>query len=308
MSSEAALESAILGGLRYVAAQLGPSGQWPSRRHARADLADEGRHEISPFVTGLGVLTLAAVDHPLAQTIRRRSRKHLAGTIQPPGLWRYFLDLPLDADTSSIAALALGPDHPWLAERRNVPPLLDARADDGRFRLWLRPGKLIPGEIDAVANANVVAVLGERPETERAVRWIGEVVEDGQVVESSWYYRDSLDLALAVQRAADAGVSSLARTARVSALNAAARIEDKPETLSTHRLAQAVVAASWEVSASASATLLRARLLLLARQRPDGSWPAGLLYVGPHPPGPPTLWWSSTAVTSSICTAALAVA
>jgi hypothetical protein len=227
--------------------------------------------------------------------------------MQPGALWRYFRDLPLDADTSSVAALALGLDHPWLAERRNVPHLLVARTRDGRFRIWLRPGKVIPGEIDAVANANVVALLGERPETERAVRWIAEVVEDGRIAESSWYYRDCLDLALAVQRAADAGVSSLSRSARLSAVNAAARIEDEPETLSTHRLGQAVVAASWGASASASATLARARSLLLARQRPDGSWPAGLLYVGPQPPDPPTYWWASTAVTTSICTAALTV-
>jgi hypothetical protein len=211
-------------------------------------------------------------------------------------------------DTSSIAALALGSDHPWLAEHRNVPPLLAARTQDGRFRLWLRQDQVTPSELDAVANANVVAVLGEQPETAPAARWLAEVVEDGRAGESSWYYRDDLDLALAIQRAATAGVSTLDRGARVSAACAAARIEEEAESLSAHRLGQAVVAASWGTSAEASATLSRARTLLLTRQRPDGSWPGGLLYVGPKPPDPPTLWWSSVAVTTALCAAALAAA
>ncbi|MBD0348890.1 MAG: hypothetical protein ICV59_07040 [Thermoleophilia bacterium] len=302
-----ALEAGIARALRFVAAQLGSGGQWPSRRHERADRTDEGRRETSPFVTALGVLALSGVDDSLAEAIRRHSRTHLVGTMQPPGLWRYYRDVPLDVDTSSIATLALERRHPWLREGRNVPQLLAARVPDGRFRLWLMPRTPIAGEIDAVVNANAVALLGKRRETMAAVRWIVEVVERREAREFSWYYRDRLDLALATQRAADAGVPSLRGAAYACAACAAARLEREAGALPPHRLSQAIIAACWDPSSRQAAELARAQDRLLACQVSDGSWPAGLLYVGAEPPDPPTLWFSSKTVTTALCARALRI-
>jgi len=305
-ADRAELEAAVDAGLRHVAARLGPGGQWPSRRHERADRTDAGRHEISPCVTALGVLALAGVDHPLADTIRRRSRAHLAGAMQPPGLWRYYGDFPCDVDTSALAALALG--DPWLAEGRYAAAFLGARLADGRFRIWMVPGDPVAGEPDVVANANAVAVLGQRAETETAVRWITDVVEQGRAADAAWYYRDELDLALATQRAVDAGVVALQRSASASARRAAVRLDVDAATLSPHRLAQAIVAAAWDASASVDEALAPAQALLAAQQRPDGSWAADLFSVGPQPPDPPRFWFVSEAVTTALCVRALTVA
>ncbi|MBD0282210.1 MAG: hypothetical protein ICV69_08465 [Thermoleophilaceae bacterium] len=306
-SAAAALEAGIARGLRAVAGRLGSAGQWPSRRHERADRRDEGRHETSPFVTALGVLALAGVDDSVAEAIRRRSATHLVATMHSPGLWRYYRDLPFDLDTSSIAALALERRHPWLREGRNVPPLLAGRTEDGRFRTWLLPGRPNAGEIDVVVNANAVALLGERRETVIAVRWVADVAERRRAQESSWYYRDSLDLTLAIQRAADADVGGLRGAAHVCAVRAAARVEGDAAALSPHRLSQAIIAASWDPSACDPAALAHARARLLACQLWDGSWPAGLLYVGAEPPAPPIFWFSSQTVTTALCTRALRI-
>jgi len=306
MSAERAeLDAAVDAGLGDVAARLGRGGQWPSRRHERADRTDAGRHEISPCVTALGVLALAGVAHPLVDTIRRRSRAHLAGTMQPPGLWRYYGDFPCDVDTSALAALALG--HPFLAEGRYAPALVGARLGDGRFRIWMVPGDPVAGEPDVVANANAVAALGQRPEIDPAVRWITDVVDQGRAAEAAWYYRDELDLALAIQRAVDGGVVALRRSAQASARRAAVRLGRDAATLSPHRLAQAIVAAAWDGFASTDEALARAQALLAAQQRPDGSWPADLFSVGPRPPDPPRFWFVSEAVTTALCVGALTV-
>ena len=290
MDDPRAAAQIALDGLR---AGLGPRGQWPSWVIGDPP-TDVGRRDISPPVTALGMLALVGVTE--AADILARSRPHLELTVLPDGMWRYYANIPPDTDDSAMCALALGAGD-RLADRtgesiaRTVLP-------DGRFPTWYEPG-WAPA-VDAVANANVVALLGEQPVTMGAIDWLDDVVARGREVESSQFYVDELDLHLAIRRAVDRGVAALGGALRVGIDRAHDRLTT--DDLSPYRTAQAlaVIAGAGDPRAR-----LRAVEALISAREGSGCWTRETLFVAGRTDVPGRWLYQSWSVVTALCARAL---
>jgi hypothetical protein len=287
--------------LAAIAAGLGPRGQWPSWVAADPPTS-EGRRDISPPVTALGMLALtglAAAGLPEADSLLVRSRPHLELTVRPDGMWRYYADIPPDTDDSAMCALALGPEHPLRAATSAA--LAATVLPDGRFPTWYAPGW--EPAVDAVANAHVVAVLGEGETTAAAVDWLGEVVATGRETASCAFYADPLDVHLAVRRAVDAGVGSLRPALTAAAERAQARLA--AGGLSPYRAAQALLVADGTVDEPVARAT---RADLIADQEESGRWPRETMFVAGRTDAPGRWLYQSWAVVTALCARALVAA
>ena len=88
----------------------------------------------------------------------------------------------------------------------SVDAVLSHRDSMGRFDLWMpnRDWSWPPGlenEVDPVVNANVLAYMGDHPETRDARRWVETVVLEGREADASPYCVEPLDLHFAMARA-----------------------------------------------------------------------------------------------------------
>jgi len=284
---------AALQALDTIDAGLGPRGQWPSWVTPEP-ATGPGRRDISPPITAMGVLALQGLAEGAG--IVRRSRTHLELTVLPDGMWRYYANIPADTDDSAMCALALGSDHPVVARTRAT--IASTLLPDGRFPTWFEPG-WAPA-VDAVPNANVIALLGEVPETPTAIAWLDEVVASGREVESSAYYVDPLDVHLAIRRGVDAGVTPL----RPALASASGRAGERLAAggLSPYRTAQALLVAGDEID-----TVLRetARKSLLVARDASGAWPRETLFVAARTDAPGRWLYQSWSVVTALCVRAL---
>ena len=198
------VREAVALGLRFLQDAVDTDGAWPARRYANRELAGPGSAESPPFVAGLGLLALRECDDPVAARLRLRTRTFLHACMDYPGVWRYWPRLPPDVDDTAICSLAAGP-HLWLLLARNVELLLACRDRAGRFRTWMAGPEQVSAAlnpVDSVVNANVVAYLGDRPETRAAQRWLATLVADGSERDLALrYYPDPIDLYVALARA-----------------------------------------------------------------------------------------------------------
>jgi len=209
-----------------------------------------------------------------------------------------------DLDDTALISFLLRRHHPHIALGTNVEAILSARNEEGRYWTWLR-GPDQPNDVDAVVNANVVLYLGERPETEAACAYLRDCVRSGQEPASYRYYVDDAALHYAISRASWHGVW---------------RLDDLRDPLVEKALGRQradgsfgdALCTAWTVStlmnmgADCSDAIGRALGSLLARQSPDGGWPAIAAFAGPEPPAPPTLRWGSQELTTAACVEALA--
>ena len=173
-----AARKSIRRGLDFLESTIDENGAWHCIRFNVAN-PDIPRHfERPPFVSALCVLALERSSETRARAMCTATRKYLANTIEYPGLWRYYRHLPQDLDSTTLCSLVIG-NHPWILLGRNVPPILANRDDEGRFLTWVlaedEPGVVSTFRIEAdpVVNANVIAYLGDHPETRAAQRWPG---------------------------------------------------------------------------------------------------------------------------------------
>ncbi len=288
-----AAEQAVEQALAALDAGIGRQGQWPGWVVATPG-SDPGRRDIAAPVTALGMLALQGV--PRADAILARSHIHLERTVLPGGMWRYYANIPPDTDDSAMCALALGPGDSITAQTRET--IAATVLPDGRFPTWYEPGW--QPVVDAVPNAHVVALLGERDVTARAISWLNEVVASGQEVESSAYYVDPLDLHVAIRRGVDLGVTSLA-----PALNSA--VERALERLATgdlspYRIAQAMTVAD----AAVEPRLRRTSVETLLDSRDDaGVWPQETMFIAGRTDVPGTWLYQSWSVVTALCVRAL---
>lgn len=279
--------------LDVVAARMGPRGQWPSWAISEP-FQGPGERDISPPITAMGMLAVQGLAE--ADDLLARSRMHLELTVLPGGMWRYYANIPPDTDDSAMCALALGTHHPISEQTRAT--IAATVLPDGRFPTWYEPG-WTPA-VDAVPNANIVALLGETAETTAAIEWLNGVVESRREVESSLFYVDALDLHLAIRRAVDAGATSLRPSLAIAQERARERIATGG--LSPYRCAQA--------AAVAQGTLDRplwdsARTALLDTRTPDGTWPRETLFVAARTDGPGRCLYQSWSVVTALCARAL---
>jgi hypothetical protein len=296
------------------------------------------RIESSVFVTAYVLYTLAAIDRMTGErdeTVVSRALSHVEAMQCSPGYWYWRRagdqgrspSFPPVADDTACATLALRTHRRPVV---NPAPLLTSRDAAGRFYTWLvrrrpRHVRLLPAalrlppatqftatvnwqayyaeldDVDAVVNVNVIAALGERPETRAAVAFIERIVEKHREGDADKWHVGTPPFYYAVARAVEA------RALRPSAMTemvAERAMESLPDLDTPTDLAHAACAAlmlgrrSPEVSAAVER--------LEKAQRPDGSWEPGPLYTGllkaEH------AWWfaESAPLTTALCAEALA--
>lgn len=310
MSTIEGASRAIERGLDYLEGTVHDDGAWPSEVYLSLDRTGDPIPERPPFVAGLGALSMAECASPRAQRLRTRARTFLETIMEYPGVWRYWPTVPPDLDDTAVCSLVVGP-HAWLALGRTLPTVFRKRDDQGRFRTWLARGGDFAtwDDVDSVVNANVVAWLGDRPETRNTQRWLMTLIDENREDGSSWYYPDPMDLYAALSRIAPgtAGASGiLSRLGpKLAARIMARRDEQAGHFGDTQRTAQALSAldrlAAWPTGYEAS----RAVDSLIESQSADGSWPAGLVWLGPPPPNPPSTGCASAALITAYCLEAL---
>ena len=315
-----AMARAVESGLRFLDGVIGAEGAWPA-----VGIYDRGRTTVpewTPFAAAVGILALEACGAPRAAALRARSRAFLHSRIEYPGVWRYYSGLAPDLDDTALCSVAAG-SHLWLLMGRNVGPILSCRDDEGRFRTWIVPkgeclkpyrstesAGMVPGDgsesspntVDSVVNANVLAYLGDRPETRAAQGWLAKLVEEGRESGTAPYYLSTIDLYSAMARASHLAPPVFARLRATLAARIVALLESGGETIDAYRMAQGVTALIQLQATGEDEVVRRALAGLLEAQHADGGWPECLIWTcRPGVEGR----FSSEALTTACCIGAM---
>ena len=302
----AGVGAAIDRGLQFLQAAVAADGAWPCREYDNRELVGPWTEESPPFVAGLGLLALEACDSPAAERLRTRTRGFLHAGVEYPGVWRYRFYLLPDLDDTAICSLAAQP-HLWLLLGRNVDHLLSFRDERGRFLTWMEtpdgPSAVYQGA-DSVVNANVIAYLGDRPETRAAQCWLHGLVEAPRGHDLALrYYPFPLDLYAALARASDRAPPVFASLRATLAERILACRDAGGAFGDALRTAQALTALDRLDAAGDTAVVQAAVQRLLQAQHADGGWPECLAWLG-HPGS--TFGFGSAALTTACCIEALA--
>ena len=161
-------------------------------------------------------------------------------------------------------------------------------------------------EADPVVNANVIACLGDRPETGDARRWLEALVTDGSLEGSSKWYPDTVAIYYAIARAMVRAKPALDPLRPILADRILGLRDRKGGFGNVLQTAQAV-SALYNVGSLGRIDAMREVERLMNSQRVDGSWPELLAF------GDQSLKWGvvgrighgSEAVTSAFCIEAL---
>ena len=312
---------AVESGLRFLDGIIGAEGAWPA-----VGIYDRDRPAVpewTPFAAAVGILALEACGAPRAAALISRSRAFLHSRIEYPGVWRYYPGLAPDLDDTALCSVAAG-SHLWLLMGRNVGLILSCRDDEGRFRTWIVPkgerlkpyratesARMVPGDgsesspktVDSVVNANVLAYLGDRPETRAAQEWLAKLVEEGRESGTAPYYPSTMDLYSAMARASRLAPPVFARLRATLAARVVELLEAGGETIDAYRMAQGVTALA-QLQATGEEEVVRCSLEgLLETQHANGGWPECLIWrCRPGIKGR----FSSEALTTACCIGALA--
>ncbi len=298
-------------GLAFLESTIDENGAWHCIRFNIAD-PDIPRHfERPPFVSAFCALALESSEEERAKAICASTRAYLSDTVEYPGLWRYYRHLPADLDSTALCSLVIG-DHPWIFLGRNVPRMLANRDEEGCFTTWVleedEPDVVLPFRIEAdpVVNANVIAYLGDRPETEDAQRWLEALIAEGKIEGSSKWYPDTVAIYYAATRAIARVQPALDRLRPIIAERILDLRNDEGEFANVLQAAQAV-AALYNIGSREDMDAKRMAETFISAQREDGGWPEILAF------GDQSLKWGaigqighgSEAVTSAFCIEAL---
>ena len=298
-------------GLAFLDSVVDENGAWRCIRFSTAD-PDIPRHfERPPFVSAFCMLALECSEEERARTICSRTRKYIADTIEYPGLWRYYRHLPRDLDSSALCSLAADA-HPWILLGSNVPRMLANRDEQGRFLTWvLEEGEpdvvsRFRIEADPVVNANVIAYLGDHPETRDAQAWLAAVISEGRAEGSSKWYPDAVATYYAATRAMLRARPALDGLRPVLA-ERILELGDEDEGLGNILQTAQAASALYNIGSLEYTHAKRLAARIIGSQREDGSWPELLAF------GDQNLKWGtvgqighgSEAVTSAFCIEAL---
>ena len=306
-----ACRESIRRGLDFLESAIDENGAWHCIRFNTAD-PDIPRHfERPPFISAFCALALESSDEPKAGAICAATRAYLVDTMEYPGLWRYYRHLPQDLDSSTLCSLVIG-NHPLILLERNVPEILANRDEKGLFQTWIladdEPDVVSTFRIEAdpVVNANVIACLGERPETREALQWLeGLIIEDNLEGTSKWY-PDTASIYYAITRALLRVPSALDGLRTILTDRILGLRDEKGEFGNILQTAQ-VVSALHNIGSLQGIDAEHQVESFLNSQREDGSWPELLAF------GDQELKWGlvgqighgSEAVTSAFCIEAL---
>ena len=298
-------------GLKFLESTIDENGAWHCIRFNIADPKVPRHFERPAFISALCVLALESSDEERAKALCARTKAYLVDTMEHPGLWRYYRHLPQDLDSTALCSLAIG-NHPWIALGRNLAPILANRDEQGRFTTWvLAQGEpdVVPSlriEADPVVNANVIAYLGDRPETNSARTWLEALIAEDQLEGTSKWYPDQVTAYYAIARALIRTQPALDHLRPVLADRILALRDQRGEFGNVLQTAQAV-SALHDVGGLDRIDAVRMVAELIGSQHADGSWPELLAF------GDQALKWGvvgqfghgSESVTSAFCIEAL---
>ena len=294
-------------GLTFLESTIDDNGAWHCIRFNLAN-PDIPRHfERPPFVSALCVLALESSDEARAKAICAGTKAYLVNTIEYPGLWRYYRHLPQDLDSTALCSLVIGP-HPWILLGRNVPRILANRDEKGRFTTWVlaedEPDVASPFRIEAdpVVNANVIAYLGDHPDTRDAQRWLEALITEGKLEGSSKWYPDTVTICYAITRAMVRIAPALDQVRPVLS-DSILGLRDENGDFGNILQTALAMSALYNVGSLERIDAKRQAERLIGSQREDGSWPELLAF------GDQSLKWGaigqighgSEAVTSAFC-------
>ena len=298
-------------GLVFLESATDARGAWHCIRFNVGDPNIPRHFERPAFISAYCVLALEYCREARARSICAAARAYLADTIEYPGFWRYYRHLPQDLDSTTLSSLVIG-THPWILLERNVPRILANRDGEGRFMTWVltedEPDVVSRFRIEAdpVVNANVIAYLGDCPETREAQRWLEALVAEGDLAGSSKWYPDEVAIYYAIARAMGRAEPALSGLRPVLADRVLGLQDGSGDFGNVLQTAQAV-SVLHEVGRLDRIDAKRQAERLLCSQREDGSWPELLAF------GDQSLKWGavgqighgSEAVTSAFCIEAL---
>ena len=306
-----ACRESIRRGLDFLESGIDENGAWHCIRFNTAD-PDIPRHfERPPFISAFCALALESSDEPKARAMCAATRAYLVDTMEYPGLWRYYRHLPQDLDSSALCSLVIG-NHPWILLERNIPEILANRDEKGLFQTWIladdEPDVVSTFRIEAdpVVNANVIACLGERPETREALQWLEDLIIEDKLEGTSKWYPDTASIYYAITRALLRVPSALDGLRPILADRILGLCDEKGEFGNILQTAQAV-SALHNIGSLQGIDAEHQVKSFLNSQREDGSWPELLAF------GDQELKWGlvgqighgSEAVTSAFCIEAL---
>ena len=301
----------ICRGLAFLESTIDDNGAWHCIRFNLANPEIPRHFERPAFVSAFCVLALENCRDARAKAICAATRAHLAATMEYPGFWRYYRHLPQDLDSTTLCSLVLR-SHPWILLGRNVPRILANRDEEGRFMTWVlaedEPNVVSTFRIEAdpVVNANVIAYLGDHPETRDAKAWLEALVALGSLEGTSKWYPDTVSVYYAISRAVIRARPALDHLRPVLRDRILSLRDDRGEFGNVLQTAQAV-SALFSVGGLDRIDAKRELDRILSGQREDGSWPELLAF------GDQSLKWGvvgqighgSEAVTSAFCIEAL---
>ena len=297
--------------LEFLQSTLDENGAWHCIRFNIAD-PDIPRHfERPPFVSAFCVLALQGSDEPRARAICAATRAYLADTMEYPGFWRYYRHLPQDLDSTTLCSLVIG-THPWILLGRNVPQMLANRDEKGCFMTWVlakgEPNVVSTFRIEAdpVVNANVIAYLGDNPETRDAQRWLESMIAEDRLEGTSKWYPDKVAIYYATTRAMLRAQPALEALRPILADRILGLRDPQGEFGNILQTAQAI-SALYNIGCLERIDAKHEVEKFIGSQREDGSWPELLAF------GDQTLKWGtfgqighgSESVTSAFCVEAL---
>ncbi len=298
-------------GLAFLESTIDERGAWHCIRFNVAD-PDIPRHfERPPFISALCALALESSAEARARAICARTKAYLADTIEYPGFWRYYRHLPQDLDSTTLCSLVIG-THPWILLERNMPRMLANRDDKGCFMTWVlaedEPDVVSTFRIEAdpVVNANVIACLGDRPETRSAQRWLESMITEDRLEGASKWYPDKVAVYYATTRAMIRARPALERLRPILADRILGLRDPQGEFGNVLQTAQAM-AALHNIGGLERVDAKREIERFVDSQRDDGSWPELLAF------GDQSLKWGnvgrighgSESVTTAFCVEAL---
>ena len=295
---------AVAAGIAYLSQTVRENGAWPTNVYNIHAPFSSSEEHYPPFIVALGAVSLDTCGHPDAAPMAARSRAYLHDVVEPGQLWRYIHFVPPDTDDTAICSLATGPHAAPLA---NVESILAQRDGAGRFRTWIPtptdPVKLF-NEADPVVNANIVAYLGDRPETRPALNWLREVGvgTSAQIADTIHYYPDPLDLDIALARAGELQAPLLAELRRPAVDRILACQSANGEFLDAMHTGQALTALDRLGELHRTEAVRPAMERMFATQRANGSWPGCVAWLGG--PGLPFAF-ESAALSTASCIEAL---
>ena len=307
---EAGRES-IRRSLDFLESTIDENGAWRCIRFNVGD-PDIPRHfEKPPFVSAFCVLALECCEDARAKAICDATKAYLVNTIEYPGFWRYYRHLPQDLDSTSLCSLVIG-THPWIILGRNVPRILANRDEEGRFMTWVLTEddpdvvSRFRLEADPVVNANVIAYLGDHPETKDAQRWLEALITEGNLEGASKWYPDEIAICYAVARAVVRVQPALDRLQPILAERILGLQDGNGDFGNILQTAQAA-SALYNVGCLERIDAKRLVERFTSSQHEDGSWPEVLAF------GDQTLKWGtvgqighgSESVTSAFCIEAI---